>query len=379
MFRREIKNKDMIVTISISLIIAVIGWKLLEYVPETFVVIDKIYGLLVPFIYAFVIAYILNPIVKLFTKRLKLNQGIAIAITYLLFLGGIVIFAFVAIPNLYQSVTDLISKMPEYIKDAQNFFYETIEQQNVKEFINSTGLTSNIEQMIVHFGEVAVKMLEGTVNTAFSLTTSVINVALGMLISIYVLCDKDRFKREGRRFLVAVIKEQKTEKIIGFIKTFHNMIGTYIGIKAIDSSIIALMAFVLLSLVKSEYALFLSVIVGVTNMIPYFGPFIGEIIGFLFNVFVSPTKAIIVFVVLFSLQMFDGWYLDPKLIGSKVGVRPFWIILAVVIGGGFYGPIGMLLASPAVATIKIYYDKFIDKREQEALREKEALENIEQV
>lgn len=379
MFRKEIKNKDMIITISISLIIAVIGWKLLEYVPETFAVIDKIYRLLIPFIYAFVIAYVLNPIVKFFVNRLKLKQGLAIAITYLIFLGGIVVFAFVAIPNLYESVTDLISKMPEYIKEAQDFFYKTIEQQSVKDIINSTGLTKNVEQMIVQFGDVAIKMLEGTVNTAFSLTTSVINVALGMLISIYVLCDKMRFKREGRRFLVAVIKEEKTERIIGFVKTFHKMIGTYIGIKAIDSSIIALMAFVLLSLVKSEYALFLSVIVGVTNMIPYFGPFIGEVIGFLFNVFVSPTKAIVVFIVLFSLQMFDGWYLDPKLIGSKVGVRPFWIILAVVIGGGFYGPIGMLLASPAVATIKIYYDKFIDKREEEALKEKEALDSIEDV
>lgn len=139
------------------------------------------------------------------------------------------------------------------------------------------------------------------------------------------------------------------------------MIGTYIGIKAIDSLIIGIMAFVLLNIVKSEYAILLAILVGITNMIPYFGPFVGEIIGFLINVFVSPAKGIIVFLTLFGLQMFDGWYLDPKLIGDKVGVRPFWIIYSVVIGGGFFGPLGMLLASPTAATIKIYYGKLLDK------------------
>ena len=87
------------------------------------------------------------------------------------------------------------------------------------------------------------------------------------------------------------------------------------------------MAFILLSIVNSEYAVLLSIIVGCTNMIPYFGPFVGEIVGFLINLFVSPIKAVIVFVVLFSLQMFDGWYLDPKLVGNKVGVRPFGLYM----------------------------------------------------
>ena len=123
------------------------------------------------------------------------------------------------------------------------------------------------------------------------------------------------------------------------------------------------MALVLLTIVKSEYAFLLAVIVGITNMIPYFGPFIGEIVGFLFNVFVSPTKGVIVFLVLLALQLFDGWYLDPKLIGDKVGVRPLFIIIAVLIGGGFYGALGMLLASPTAATIKVYYERIMKKNE----------------
>jgi len=158
-----------------------------------------------------------------------------------------------------------------------------------------------------------------------------------------------------------VLKKEKANLAVDVIKTFNSNIGTYIVAKSIDSFFVGLVSFIGLSLVGSKYALLFGILCGITNMIPYFGPFVGEIIGFLINVFVSPAKGIIVFLTLFGLQMFDGWYLDPKLIGDKVGVRPFWIIYSVVIGGGFFGPLGMLLASPTAATIKIYYGKLLDK------------------
>lgn len=375
MFRREIKNKDLIIAISASLIIALIAWRLLEYFPNVLNLINKLIGLLVPFIYAFIIAYILNPIVKLFNKRFKVNKSLSIFFAYMVLLSVIVILAFVAIPNIYQSVSDIISQIPYYINEAQTFCYELLEKQNIKELIEASGMTNNINTTIAQIGDVAIRLLEGTFGKVFSITASMVNVVLGAIISIYVLADLDRFKREGRRFLVVILKEERTNTIIGFFRTFHHMIGSYIGIKAIDSSIIGILAFIMLSIVGSEYTLFLSIIVAITNMIPYFGPFIGEIVGFLFNVFVSPVKAVVVFGVLFSLQMFDGWYLDPKLVGNKVGVRPFYIILAVVIGGGFWGPIGMLLGSPAVATLKIYYDKFIVNRENKMKQEREELAN----
>lgn len=373
MVKKQIKNKELIVALSISFIIGLIVWKLLDYFPLVINFINKLYNLLIPFIYAFIIAYILNPIVKLFNRRFKLKNNIAILGAYLLFIGIMVVLAFVAIPNIYESVSQIISEMPKYISEAQNFAYSLMEKKNIKELIEASGMTNNINATIAQVGDVFIKLLEGTLGRVFSITTSVVNLGLGIIISIYVLSDLARFKKGIIRLSNVLIKEEKTNKLMEFFKTFHNMIGTYIGIKAIDSTIIGVLAFILLSLVGSEYALFLSIIVGITNMIPYFGPFIGEVIGFLFNVFVSPAKAIVVFGVLFALQMFDGWYLDPKLVGNKVGVRPFYIILAVVIGGGFYGPIGMLLASPAIATIKIYYEKFINLKEKEIQNKKEEL------
>ena len=157
-----------------------------------------------------------------------------------------------------------------------------------------------------------------------------------------------------------ILKEEKGTKLIGLVRTYHEMIGKYIGTKAIDSAIIGVLAFLGLMIIGAPYTPLLAIIVGVTNMIPYFGPFVGEVVGAAVGIFVSPAMAITIFVFLLALQQFDAWYLDPKLIGDKVGVKPFYIILAVTIGGGFFGPIGMLLASPTMATINIYYERKVN-------------------
>jgi len=122
----------------------------------------------------------------------------------------------------------------------------------------------------------------------------------------------------------------------------------------------------------------IALITGVTNMIPYFGPLVGILVGSIFAIFVSPVKALVVFILLLCIQQFDAWYLDPKLIGKKVGISPFGIILGVTIGGGFLGPIGMLLGSPTIGTINIYYEKYSKKFKESnpKLVEEEKLEEI---
>ena len=139
------------------------------------------------------------------------------------------------------------------------------------------------------------------------------------------------------------------------------MIGTYIGIKALDSLIIGIISLVGLMILRLPYAPLLALVVGVTNMIPYFGPFVGMLTCAIVALFITPFRALVVFIFLLALQQFDAWYLEPKLVSGKVGIGPFWVILGVTIGGGFFGPLGMILASPTVATIKIYYKKIVNK------------------
>lgn len=365
MFLKQNKYRDLVVALVVTIILAIISYKLLDNLGGVFSgTLSKFISLSMSFIYGIVIAYVLNPLVKLIEKKCKVSRGVSILITYAIFIGLVSVICIYGIPSLFETIKEIVGDIPNYINSAQGFVYDILESYQIKEFINSSGLLVNIESYINRFGNVAMDLLQGSFSTVFNLSSQVVKFILGILISIYVLIDKEKLIREVKRVLYLIFKKNKTEKIVEFFRTYHQMIGTYIGIKAIDSTIIGGMAFVLLSIVKSEYALFLAIIVGITNMIPYFGPFLGEIVGLLINVFVSPVKGVIVFLTLFSLQMFDGWYLDPKLIGGKVGVRPFWIIYGVVIGGGFFGPVGMLLASPTVATIKIYYTKLLIKNGQ---------------
>ena len=361
MFLKNNKYRGLIIALIISILVILILFKLIDNADIFINIIKKFISLSMSFIYGVVIAYVLTPIVKLFEKKAKLNRGLSIALTYAILIGSIALLALYAIPNLIDNIKEIGSNIPNYITSIEDMINKVIGQEEINNFINTTGANININTYVDKVGQIIIGALEGSVMKMVSLSSIIIQFIIGLLVAIYILMDKERLLFECKRLMYLILKKQKSDRIIEFIQTYNSMIVTYIGIKAIDSTIIGILAFVLLTIVNSEYALLLAILVGITNMIPYFGPFIGEILGFLINVFVSPMKGVVVFLTLFALQMFDGWYLDPKLIGNKVGVRPFWIIYAVVIGGGFFGPIGMLLASPTAATIKIYYKKILDK------------------
>lgn len=361
MFLKNNKYRGLIIALIISILVILILFKLIDNADIFINIIKKFISLSMSFIYGVVIAYVLTPIVKLFEKKAKLNRGLSIALTYAILIGSIALLALYAIPNLIDNIKEIGSNIPNYITSIEDMINKVIGQEEINNFINTTGANININTYVDKVGQIIIGALEGSVMKMVSLSSIIIQFIIGLLVAIYILMDKERLLFECKRLMYLILKKQKSDRIIEFIQTYNSMIVTYIGIKAIDSTIIGILAFVLLTIVNSEYALLLAILVGITNMIPYFGPFIGEILGFLINVFVSPMKGVVVFLALFALQMFDGWYLDPKLIGNKVGVRPFWIIYAVVIGGGFFGPIGMLLASPTAATIKIYYKKILDK------------------
>ena len=361
MFLKNNKYRGLIIALIISILVILILFKLIDNADIFINIIKKFISLSMSFIYGVVIAYVLTPIVKLFEKKAKLNRGLSIALTYTILIGSIALLALYAIPNLIDNIKEIGSNIPNYITSIENMINKVIGQEDINNFINTTGANISINTYMDKAGEIIIGALEGSVMKMVSLSSIIIQFIIGLLVAIYILMDKERLLFECKRLMYLILKKEKSDKIIEFIQTYNSMIVTYIGIKAIDSTIIGILAFILLTIVNSEYALLLAILVGITNMIPYFGPFIGEILGFLINVFVSPMKGVVVFLTLFALQMFDGWYLDPKLIGNKVGVRPFWIIYAVVIGGGFFGPIGMLLASPTAATIKIYYKKILEK------------------
>lgn len=355
-FNKYIKYRDILVIV----LIALVGYKLIDNYQMFLNLISTTISVISPFIYAMVFAYCINPIMNLFERRLKMRRGLSIFSTYLLIGGAIVIGSLYIVPSIVDSIISITSEIPGYMETVQGWINEALKNQNFYELINSTGLLDNISVISGNMSSIIIGILNGSVSSIVSITTNVVKIGFGFLISVYILLDKERFITEVKTITYMILKEEKGTKLIGLVRTYHEMIGKYIGTKAIDSAIIGVLAFFGLMVIGAPYTPLLAIVVGVTNMIPYFGPFVGEVVGAAVGLFVSPAMAVTIFIFLLALQQFDAWYLDPKLIGDKVGVKPFYIILAVTIGGGFFGPIGMLLASPTMATINIYYERKVN-------------------
>ena len=354
---KNIKYRDIL----IFALIGVIGYKLIDNYDYFFNIGKKSLSVMSPFIYAMICAYVLNPIVRFFEKRLKMKRRISIAITYFIMIALVFIILFFTIPSIIDSILNITQEMPEYVKVIQKWINAILENERIKGLIMQAGLLNKFEEISSQIGSVTIGLLQNLAMYLVSFTSNLLNVILGFLISAYVLADKEKFVKGARTITYMILKEEKGTKLITFIRTYNKMIGVYIGIKAIDSAIIGVIALIGLLIVGEPYAPLIALIEGVTNMIPYFGPLIGEIVGAVVAIFVSPIKALMVFLLLLCIHIFDAWYLDPKLIGKKVGISPFGIILGVTIGGGIWGPIGMLLGSPTIGTINIYYEKFLKK------------------
>lgn len=180
-----------------------------------------------------------------------------------------------------------------------------------------------------------------------------------------MLKDKEYFARNFSRLTYAIFPKNKAEIIIEFFKEIKEAFSKFFVGKALDSLIIGILCFIGCLIMKVRYALLISLIVGVTNMIPYFGPFIGMIPAAIITVFYSPFKALWVIIFIFLLQQFDGLYLGPKILGIQVGLKPFWIILAILVGGGFFGVWGMLFAVPIAAVVKTVLGKYVTKQHKQ--------------
>lgn len=342
-------------------LIIFISYKLIDNYNFFINIILDFISIITPFIYAFVFAYILNPIINLIQKKFKLNKNFSICLIYIFIILSIIIGLLFTIPSVIENIFNITKEIPSYIDIFQEYIHNILKNKTNHQLILESGILDTLQNIPLKLGDFAIYILQSSSAYLLSFTSQLVKIILGLLISIYVLIEKDSFLKNFKILIYMIFKEKNGSRIISFIKIYHNMIGTYISIKAIDSMIIGIIALIGTLILQVPHAPLIALIVAVTNMIPYFGPFIGEIAGAAIALFVSPVKAITVFILLLCIQQFDAWYLDPKLIGKKVGVSPLGIIFVVTIGGVYFGPIGMILASPTMATLKIYYNKILKK------------------
>ena len=328
-------------------------------------IISKLLSLLTPFFIGMILAYILSPLVDYMERKLKSKRWITILVIYGIAISGTVMFIIMIVPSITNSVIEIINQIPEYSREVEAWILglaSGIESTSMAKI--QDGLLSIIPQL----SEFAKILLDYILSTTISLTTLIINVVLGLIISVYIIIDKENILNYFKKVTNIILKKEKANLVIEVCKTFNSSVGTYIVAKSIDSFFVGLVSFIGLALIGSKYALLLGIVCGITNMIPYFGPIIGMVPTVIINLFYSPSVAIGCLVFLVILQQIEGNIIEPKFVGGKLGLSPILTLLAVTIGGGFFGIIGMIISVPIMGVIKIYADKVIEKYQYRELQ-----------
>ena len=335
---------------------------------------EKIIKILTPVFIGVLFAYLFNPIVSkieaYFNKKEKiknknkLGRVLGIIITYFVIIVLLLILIRFFVPSVIDSINVMIQNIPKYLENIFNFLKVLCEKYNISpNFIESyrNDINELIKDSVVPNIDVIVNNLTTGIT---SVIKWVINIIVSIIISIYLIYDKELFASGIDRILKAFCPKKVYDEIVDISKYIYKVFGGFLIAKLIDSLIIGVLTFIVLSIFNIPYALIISLIVGVTNIIPFFGPFIGAIPSGFLLLMIDPTKAIEFGVIILIIQQFDGNVLGPKLIGNKIGIKSFWVLFAILLFGGLYGFMGMILAVPLFACIYELSKSTLKKKEQ---------------
>lgn len=328
--------------------------------------IKEFLHVLSPFLSSIIIAFLLYPLVNKFNTildkihKFKTNRIISIVFSYLIFIGFLVFICVFVLPDVFVSIGDIISKTPEYFEQfKQLLLVFSIDIQDVDFSIIESFLINKSQELLQDITTMAPNIFNMSKNIIGTIFSSIISFAF----SIYILVDLNRisnFLNYAGNVLFGKEKHEKIRKVI--LECTSSINGFLIG-KIIDSTIIAIIIFIILNIGGFKYCLLISFIIGITNIIPDVGPFIGAIPSFLIYLAISPKQAFIFLVIIICLQQFDGMFLGPKILGHKLGVRPILILPSVIIGGYYFGILGMILGVPFISVFSTYFNNFLKKKE----------------
>lgn len=356
-----------VILIGTLIIKLIISWN------ETKSSLNSIISAITPFLIGAFIAYLLNPLMKYLDKKLlrglfkiksaKASKYSALALSYLFVIGIIYICFSYIIPQFMNSITELVQAIPAYYESIYDFLnnleanYPNIDFNYINNLLVEA--EPNLINTLKSFASNALPLIY---TTGVSVIKGLLNMIIAIIVSIYMLSDKETISKNFKRMLYAFIPDNICDTLMRNLSECNKIFSSFIIGKSIDSLIIGIICFVSMSIFRMPYALIISVIVGVTNMIPYFGPFIGAVPGTLILILISPFKALGFLVLILVLQQFDGLYLGPKILGSSTGLKPLWIIIAITIGGNIAGVIGMFFGVPIMAVFAYLANNVITKR-----------------
>lgn len=332
--------------------------------------IDRLMVILQPVLIGLVLAYLVTPIVNFEERHLlplvqkkmkdqkkagKLVRGISVA-GALAFVAVIIsVLLQMVIPELYKSINGMIGTLPKQVNGFMDWLSDYISSDSEISDYLEMGLTKGTE----YFEEWAqTDFLPQTKNIIAGLTTGVItvvkllfNVVIGIIISVYVLMSKETFIGQSKKIVYALFPGKKANAIIRTVHKSNEIFGGFISGKILDSLIIGILCFICLYLMKMPYTVLVSVTVGVTNVIPFFGPYLGAVPSAILIMLANPIQGVYFIIFILVLQQIDGNIIGPKILGDSTGLSSFWVVFAILVGGGIFGIPGMIIGVPVFAVI----------------------------
>ena len=354
---------------SISGILVVAFYTLINNVEPLYGVCQAIFVALSPFIYGIGIAFLLNPLRKIIEyswlekTKLKPRTKKVIASFGALLIGIIMLFIFfsILIPQMISSIQTFLSSFEGYVDTAHNFF----ESNNFFSDDLLKTLNPVIDKGVSMLGD-WVSNIASSLNAILMYSVifakGVMNFLIGMIIALYILLDEVNLKRQIKKVLYALLPEKTTKSILRTTRLTINTFNSFVAGKAVDSLIIGILCYIILSFMKMPYTPLISVVVGVTNMIPVFGPFLGAVPSILILLLVDPFKALEFSIFILILQQVDGNIIGPRILGGAVGLPTLYVMFAIIIGGALFGIVGMFIGVPVFSVIFVLVSEFIHRQ-----------------
>ena len=349
----------------IVLLVAILFYVGLNHFDVVTVRIDKFTGVLSPFIVGFAIAYLLNTPMCFFERKLfansKYKRGLSILLVYVLAFAVVAILLGLIIPQVVQSVKDLAGNMQYYLDGLNQLVQNLTEQFDLDSEGINTAL-GDFQSMMSNVSTKVAQALPQIVDVGFAIGNGVITGITAIISSVYMLAGKGRLVPQLKRLLYAILPKRCSDRLLQICSHANEVFVGFINGKIIDSAIIGVLCFILCAIFRIPYPMLVSVTVGVTNVIPFFGPIIGAIPCLFILVIVDPWAALRFFVLVIGLQQFDGNILGPKILGDSTGLSAIWVLVSIVTGGGLFGFPGMILGVPTFAVLYALVREWVNNR-----------------
>lgn len=353
------------ISLLVVLLLAILFYVGLTHFDVIAVRIKMFMKVLSPFIAGFAIAYLLNTPMCFFERKLyknnKYRRVLAITTVYLLALAVVVILLNLIIPQVVQSITDLAANMQTYLTSLDTLVKDLTEQYQL-EGDGISEMLGSYQDLMSNLSENVSKALPQILDVGVAVGNGVISGITAVISSVYMLAGKGRLVPQLKKIMYAALPKRRADWLLDVCSQANRIFVGFINGKLIDSAIIGVLCFILCLIFRIPYPMLVSVVVGVTNIIPFFGPIIGAIPCLMILVIVDPWAALRFFFLVIGLQQFDGNILGPKILGDSTGLSAIWVLVAIVTCGGLFGFPGMVLGVPTFAVLYSLVRDWVNKR-----------------